>query len=151
MNAYRPCVAMVIIHQGRVLLFERQDRPNNWQVPQGGIEKNETFEQAMKRELKEETGISRVKVVATTKSFLYYKIPPQYARRRRRYIGQKQKWFLLAMAEPLSAIKLDGTKEFSNWAKVPYWHPLTQIVSFKQEVYRQAFISLAPAALKMGI
>jgi len=55
------------------------------------------------------------------------------------------------MNQPLSAIKLDGTKEFSSWAKVSYWHPLTQIVSFKKEAYRQAFIELLPAALKMGV
>jgi len=151
MNSYRPCVAMLIIHQGRALLFERKDRTNNWQVPQGGIEDNENPEQAMKRELREEIGISAVRVIATTKDFLYYKIPSQYKRHRQRYIGQKQKWFLLTMNQPLSAIKLDGTKEFSNWAKVSYWHPLTQIVSFKKEVYRQAFIELLPAALKMGV
>ncbi len=151
MSSYRPCVAMLIIHQGRTLLFERKDLPNNWQFPQGGIESNETPEQAMKRELEEEIGISAVRIIATTKDFLYYRIPPQYQRSRQKYIGQKQKWFLLAMNEPLSSIKLDETREFSNWARVSYWHPLTQIVSFKQEVYRQALVELLPASLKAGI
>jgi len=77
MNSYRPCVAMLIIHQGRALLFERKDLTNNWQVPQGGIEDNENPEQAMKREIKEEIGISAVRIVATTQDILYYKIPPQ--------------------------------------------------------------------------
>lgn len=147
MTSYRLGVALIIIHQGRVLLFERKDLPNNWQVPQGGIEENETPEQAMRRELKEETGIGLVRVVATTKDFLSYRIPRGGAK----YPGQKQKWFLLDMRESLDRIKLDDAGEFSNWDRVPYWYPLAQIVSFKREVYRQAFTELLPAALKLGV
>ena len=43
-------------------------------------------------------------------------------------------------------MKLDTTPkpEFDGWRWVDYWHPLTEVVDFKREVYRRALNELAP-------
>src|SRR5687767_13981343 len=48
-------VAVVRRADGRVLAFERADLPGQWQLPQGGLDRGESPEQAAWRELEEET------------------------------------------------------------------------------------------------
>ena len=50
-------VAVVRRGDGRIMAFERVDSPGQWQLPQGGLERGETPEQAAWRELGEETGL----------------------------------------------------------------------------------------------
>ena len=58
-------VGIVLLnHQNKVFVGKRIDNPQNfWQMPQGGVDENEDFLQAAKRELKEETGIKSVKLI----------------------------------------------------------------------------------------
>ena len=57
----RPCVGVgaVLIHEGRVLLIRRGKEPlrGRWVVPGGTVELGETLEQALVREVEEETGL----------------------------------------------------------------------------------------------
>ena len=57
----RPCVGVgaVLIHEGRVLLIRRGKEPlrGRWVVPGGTVELGETLEQALVREIQEETGL----------------------------------------------------------------------------------------------
>ena len=152
---YRPCVAMLIIKKGRVLLLERSNHPDNWQVPQGGVEERESPHDALWRELKEETGItsSSVEIASVTKDYLYYQIPCSYRHPKQKYIGQKQVWFLLNMHGSERSIRLNQSNnpEFTRWEWVSYWNVLACIVPFKKEVYRQALVEFLPTALQMGI
>ncbi len=52
-------VGGVLIHEGRVLLIRRGKEPlrGRWVVPGGTVELGETLEQALVREMKEETGL----------------------------------------------------------------------------------------------
>ena len=156
---YRSNVAILIVHQGKVLLLERNNHPDNWQVPQGGIDKNEDLEGAMWRELKEETGLGNkhCKIIARTKDFLSYDIPSEFRNKRTaknpKFRGQKQIWFLLELVTSDKYIDLNQTSypEFQNWMWTSYWNPINKIISFKREVYRQALLELLPAAIKLGI
>lgn len=52
-------VGAVVIHEGRVLLIRRGKEPlrGRWCVPGGTVELGETLEQALVREVREETGL----------------------------------------------------------------------------------------------
>jgi len=52
-------VAGVVIHRGRVLLIKRDRQPlkGEWSIPGGLVELGEELGQAVRRELKEETGL----------------------------------------------------------------------------------------------
>jgi len=130
------------------VFWGRRIGQNAWQFPQGGIKRHESPEQALFRELQEEVGLTcqDVELLASTQDWLRYLIPRRYLRRDRPpCIGQKQLWYLLRLTTGEERIRLDadGTPEFDAWRWVDYWTPLTQIVTFKREVYRLALEELA--------
>ncbi|WP_338603789.1 NUDIX hydrolase [Sulfolobus tengchongensis] len=57
----RPLVAVgcLVISDNKVLLVKRKNPPNTglWAIPGGKVEYGETLEEALKREMKEETGL----------------------------------------------------------------------------------------------
>jgi len=55
LSGMRPVAVTCIVRKGRILFLFKRDH-NLWQLPQGGIEPNETIFQAIKRELAEELG-----------------------------------------------------------------------------------------------
>ena len=52
---------------------------------------------------------------------------------------------MLRLLDDDSRVQLDLNQqpEFDSWRWVSYWYPLTQIISFKREVYRRAMKELA--------
>jgi len=50
-------VAAIIKRSGRVLLAQRKDRIQGWEFPGGKVEVDETPEQALIREIREELGV----------------------------------------------------------------------------------------------
>jgi 8-oxo-dGTP diphosphatase len=50
---------MILVESGKLLLIKRAKEPfkGEWALPGGRIEDNETAEQCLKREMKEETGL----------------------------------------------------------------------------------------------
>jgi putative (di)nucleoside polyphosphate hydrolase len=140
---------MLANDQGQLLWARRVGGRDAWQFPQGGINKGESPEEALYRELHEEIGLTAnaVEVLATTRGWLRYKLPKQFIRKGQKplCIGQKQKWFLLRLLEDDESVKLDlnHEPEFDHWQWVSYWYPLEQVISFKREVYRKAMKELA--------
>ena len=139
---------MLANSQGQ-LLWARRIGQDAWQFPQGGISAGESPEAAMYRELQEEIGLQpeAVAVKACTRGWLRYRLPKRYIRKSQHplCIGQKQKWFLLRMLAQDSEVRVDAhpKPEFDHWRWVSYWYPLSQVISFKREVYRSALKELA--------
>ncbi|MGH8455123.1 MAG: RNA pyrophosphohydrolase [Nevskiales bacterium] len=149
-DGYRPNVGIILSNPlGRVLWAKRIGQ-NAWQFPQGGIREGESAEEALFRELNEELGLlpEHVTVVGCTRHWLRYRLPKRYIRRHNDpiCIGQKQKWFMLRLTAPDSMVRLDAhdKPEFDGWRWVDYWHPLSEVVFFKRDVYKRALRELSP-------
>lgn len=149
-DGFRPNVGIILSSEEGRLLWARRIGQDAWQFPQGGIQENETPEQALYRELYEEVGLhpEQVSIMATTRGWLRYRLPKRLVRRgcSPLCIGQKQKWFLLRLTASESEVRLDqsDSPEFDGWRWVSYWYPLNQVVPFKREVYRRALHEFAP-------
>jgi len=148
-DGFRPNVGIVVCNaDDQVLWGRRINGRDSWQFPQGGMNRDETPEAAMYRELEEEVGLrpESVEVLGRTQGWLHYRLPKRFIRHSERpvCIGQKQIWFLLRLTADDSAIVLDAhdDPEFDHWRWVSYWYPVTAVVDFKQAVYRQALTQL---------
>ena len=152
-DGYRPNVGIIVANDKGQVLWARRVGQQAWQFPQGGINKGESMEAALYRELKEEIGLSKaqVEIVNSTRGWLRYKLPKRYLRQNNTsFIGQKQKWYLLNMLTDDKDVRFDQseTPEFDHWQWVSYWYPLGQVVPFKKDVYRRAMKELAPSISK---
>lgn len=153
-HGFRPNVGMVVHDDGgRVLWARRAGEADAWQFPQGGIGRGEGVEQALFRELREETGLGEqaVEIRGCTKGWLRYRVP-RHLRRDAGFVGQKQKWFLLRLLASPDSVRVadDAKPEFDAWRWVSYWYPVGRVVAFKREVYRRALAELAPNLLLGG-
>ncbi|WP_444996024.1 RNA pyrophosphohydrolase [Aliikangiella sp. IMCC44359] len=143
-DGFRANIGIIVCNDFGNLLWTRRIGQNSWQFPQGGVDAGETAEQALFRELKEEIGLDRqdVKILGSTKNWLKYRLPNRYIRQDSYplCVGQKQKWYMLRLTSNESRIHFDetGHPEFDHFMWVNYWYPLRQVISFKQEVYREA-------------
>jgi putative (di)nucleoside polyphosphate hydrolase len=148
-DGYRPNVAIVLVNTRNQVFWGKRVKEHAWQFPQGGIKPGETPEQAMYRELQEETGLEpqHVKILGRTREWLHYHVPTHWVKREWRgtYKGQKQIWFLLRLTGRDCDISLraSGHPEFDAWRWHDYWVPLEAVIDFKREVYRLALEQLA--------
>lgn len=148
-DGFRPNVGIILLNQRNQVFWGKRIRTHSWQFPQGGIDRGETPEQAMFRELGEEVGLKpeHVRIVARTRDWLRYEVPDRYIRREARghYKGQKQIWFLLQLTGQDHHLNLRATDhpEFDAWRWNEYWVPLDMVVEFKRGVYEMALTELA--------
>ena len=93
-DGFRPNVGIILCNNQRRLFWGRRVGQNAWQFPQGGINRDETPEEAMYRELEEEIGLQshQVKIIGSTRDWLRYRLPERYIRKHCEplCIGQKQ-------------------------------------------------------------
>lgn len=148
-EGFRPNVGIILLNQKNQVFWGKRIRTHSWQFPQGGIDRGETPEQAMYRELHEEIGLKpeHVRIVARTRDWLRYEVPDRFIRRdaRGRYRGQKQIWFLLQLITHDWNLNLRATDhpEFDAWRWNDYWVPLDVVIEFKRSVYEMALTELA--------
>ena len=137
----RKGVGIVLLNkENKIFVAKRIDNPKNfWQMPQGGVDKNENYYNAALRELKEETSIISVKLIKEIEKKYTYILPDHLIGIiwKGRFKGQKQKWFVMRFVGSESEININ-TKypEFLDWKWVDF-NDLPKIaVNFKLNVYK---------------
>lgn len=148
-EGFRPNVGIIMLNANNEVWWGKRVREHSWQFPQGGIKYGESPEQAMFRELEEETGLlpEHVKILGRTRDWLRYEVPDHFIKReiRGHYRGQKQIWFLLRMVGRDCDVNLRASThpEFDAWRWHDYWVPLDTVIEFKRGVYQMALQELS--------
>ncbi|MBI4723747.1 MAG: RNA pyrophosphohydrolase [Rhodomicrobium sp.] len=144
---YRPCVGIVLLNgEGFIWMGRRfdelvqQEDEKRWQMPQGGIDAHEQPEVAALRELYEETGVRSVEILAESRDWIHYDLPPESVGKalKGKYRGQRQKWFAMRFTGEEQEIDLQpaGYKpEFDAWRWATPGEVLASIVGFKRPAY----------------
>ena len=130
---------IVLNEKNQVFVGKRKDNPtDNWQMPQGGVDKGESYINAMKRELLEETSIKNIKIIKEIDSIYEYELPDNLIGIiwKGKFRGQKQKWFITKFLGNDSEINLN-TKypEFIDWKWIEPKLLPEVIVNFKKDLY----------------
>ena len=137
---------IVLNNKNKIFVGKRKDNPvNKWQMPQGGVDKNESFLTAMKRELNEETSIKNIKIIKELDGWFQYELPKNLVGIiwKGKFRGQKQKWFLARFTGKESEINLKTKHpEFIKWKWVEMDELPKIIVDFKKDVYEKLLIEL---------
>ena len=137
---------IVLNDENKVFVGKRKDNPvDKWQMPQGGVDKNENFTNAMKRELYEETSIKSIKVLKELDGLFEYELPQNLLGIiwKGRFRGQKQKWFIARFIGKNNEINVKTKKpEFIEWKWIKMDELPKVIVDFKKDVYEKILIEL---------
>ena len=138
----RTGVGIILLNEkNNIFVGKRIDNPkNSWQMPQGGVDKNENFLEAAKRELEEETSIKSVKLIKELDGWFKYDLPKYLLGKlwKGKYRGQKQKWFVMKFTGQYDEINVKTKNpEFLDWK----WIELSKLpgvaVDFKADIYRK--------------
>lgn len=142
---FRENVAIIVCNsEGKVLLCARADQKGyDWQFPQGGIDSGESVLDAACRELREETGIRDVTLIAKMPEGVKYYFPRAIAARFKNSgnVGQNQHYVLFRLNNDNVKIDFETHPEEIEF-KAYKWAELEdaprEIVYFKKEAYQKA-------------
>ena len=133
--------AIVLNHKNKIFVGKRKDNPvDKWQMPQGGVDKNENFLQAAKRELEEETGVKSIELIKELEGWLEYDLPSNLLGKiwNGKYRGQKQKWFIMNFLGKNEEINVNTKNpEFLNWKWIKPSKLPNIAVGFKVDLYKK--------------
>ena len=138
--------AIVLNKENKIFVGKRKDNPvNKWQMPQGGVDKNENLITAMKRELHEETSIKNIQIIKELDGWFQYELPKNLLGIvwKGKFRGQKQKWFVVRFTGEENEINLQTKNpEFIEWKWIEMNELPKIIVDFKRNVYEKLLIEL---------
>ena len=135
-------VGIIVLNKdNKVFIAKRIDNPKNfWQMPQGGVEKNEDYLAAAFRELNEETSIKNIKLIKELDGLIDYELPHHLLGIiwKGKYRGQRQKWFLMKFLGEDKEINIKTKHpEFLDWKWIELDKITDVVVDFKLKVYEE--------------
>ena len=135
-------VGIVLLNdENKIFVGKRIDNPKKfWQMPQGGVDKNEKLLKAAKRELQEETGIKSIKLIKELDGWLEYNLPKNLLGKiwKGKYKGQKQKWFIMKFLGNDKEINIKTKQpEFLDWKWIDVDEITDFVVDFKLDIYKK--------------
>ena len=137
---------IVLNRKNQVFVGKRKDNPiDKWQMPQGGVDKNEPLLSAMKRELFEETSITNIEIVKELNDWFEYYLPKNLVGKiwKGRFRGQKQKWFIVKFIGDEKEININTKHpEFIEWKWLEIDELPNVIVDFKKRVYDKLVLQI---------
>ena len=152
---YRPGIGLVLLNRhGLAFVAQRIDTPGDaWQFPQGGIDAGEDPRQTVLREMEEEIGTNKAEIIAESRDWLSYDLPPDIAAKswKGRFRGQRQKWFCARFTGVDADIDLATRHpEFRRWQWMDLAAVPGLIVPFKRPLYDRVvaeFLAIAQAMM----
>ncbi len=154
---YRKSVGVVMVNHDKKIFVGKRIGNNSdaWQMPQGGVDLGETEDNAAIRELREETGVlpGHVNVISKSDGYYYYDLPYNLQKKfwGGKYIGQKQRWYLIRFFSEDSMINVDTSEpEFSDWRWSSIEEVIDGVVPFKRDAYRKILEEFYPYFLKLS-
>ena len=138
----RTGVGIILLNdENNIFVGKRIDNPKDfWQMPQGGVDKNENFLEAAKRELEEETSVKSVKLIKELEGWVEYILPKNLLGKiwNGKYKGQKQKWFIMKFTGKNNEINVKTKNpEFLEWKWVKSSKLPDVAVNFKVDLYKR--------------
>ena len=145
---YRQGVGIMLANkEKKIFVGKRIDNRAAWQMPQGGVDQDENIVDAAKRELKEETGVSSIKIIKKSDKIYTYDLPDYLLGKiwKGRFKGQEQTWFLAQFLGEDDEINLDQKNaEFKKWKWVNINELPDLIVPFKKKLYQELVKEFRP-------
>ena len=135
-------VGIVVLNKNnKIFVAKRIDNPKDfWQMPQGGVDQNESYLDAAYRELYEETNIKEIDLIKEVEEFTTYELPDHLLGIiwKGKFKGQKQKWFIMRFVGNEDEIDINTKKpEFLDWKWIDVNEITKKVVDFKYEVYKK--------------
>ena len=135
-------VGIVVLNKNnKIFVAKRIDNPKDfWQMPQGGVDENESYLDAAYRELYEETNIKEIELIKEVEEFTTYVLPDHLLGIiwKGKFKGQKQKWFIMRFVGNEDEINIKTKKpEFLDWKWIDVNEITKKVVNFKYEVYKK--------------
>ena len=139
----RTGVGIVLLNnENKIFVGKRIDSEEGdyWQLPQGGVNENENFLNAAKRELEEETSVKTVRVIKELDNWLIYDLPENLLGKiwNGKYRGQKQKWFIMKFLGKTKEINIKTKDpEFLDWKWIEFLDLPKVAIDFKVNIYKK--------------
>ena len=136
----RSGVGIVVLNKNnKIFVAQRIDNQKNfWQMPQGGVEKDENYLAAAYRELEEETSIKNVDLIKELGGLISYELPKNLLGViwKGKYRGQEQKWFVMRFLGQDDEINIKTKNpEFCEWKWADLENITDLVIDFKLHVY----------------
>lgn len=128
-------VAFIVNNQNQMLIVNRAGDSDYWGLPQGGVDDGEIDNDAILREVKEETNISSIDVLGKFENVYKYGWTKEHKKREiTGHKGQRQTLYILKFNGEDREIKLCPW-ELKDWK----WVEISELINESDEMRREAY------------